>query len=97
MPPRNSCRRSGRADEGFVDLPSTVARSQGTGLELIGLVAASVDDWDRYESLHWRAAVDEIAAGADETFVMTHHEHVDRHLRVSGDQHDWATFIGRSR
>ena len=87
----------GRADEGFVDLPSTVARFQGAGLDLIGLVAASVDDWDRYESLHWRAAVDEIAAGADEKFVMTHHEHVDRHLRVRRDQLGWAIFVGRKR
>lgn len=84
----------GRAGEDFVDLPSTVARFEDAGLDLVGLVAASTDDWDRYESLHWRAAVEEIAAGADETFVMTHHEHVDRHL-WRRSQLGWAIFVGR--
>lgn len=87
----------GRADEGFVDLPSTVARFEGAGVDLIGLVAASVDDWDRYESLHWRAAVDEIAAGADPAFAATHREHVDRHLRVRRSDLGWAIFVGRKR
>ena len=39
----------------FVDLPETVARFERAGLTLTGLIAASEDDWDRYESLHWRA------------------------------------------
>ena len=85
----------GRAGEDFVDLPSTVARFEGAGLDLIGLVAASVDDWDRYESLHWRAAVEEIAAGAGPEFAATHREHVERHLRVRRDQLGWAIFVGR--
>ncbi|MBI3944983.1 MAG: class I SAM-dependent methyltransferase [Armatimonadetes bacterium] len=38
------------------DLAETVAAIEARGLELTGFTAASVDDWDGYESLHWRAA-----------------------------------------
>jgi hypothetical protein len=85
----------GRTEEDFVDLPTTVARFEGAGLDLTGLVAASTDDWDRYESLHWRAAVDEIAGGAEPEFAATHREHVDRHLRVRRYDLGWAIFVGR--
>ena len=48
----------GRDELGFVDLVATVARFESANLDLPGIVAASEDDWDRYESLHWRAAVE---------------------------------------
>ena len=41
--------------EPFASLPETVARLESAGLRLTGIIAASQDDWDRYESLHWRA------------------------------------------
>ena len=49
----HECRR--RGDDDFVDLVATVERFPSSGLALTGLIAASEDDWDRYESLHWRA------------------------------------------
>lgn len=86
-------RKSGRADDGFVDLPQTVARFEAPGIDLIGIVAASEDDWDRYRSLHWRAAV-EIGDNAV----------IERHLRgrasyLSRERAElgWAMFIGRVR
>ncbi|HEY2326762.1 MAG TPA: methyltransferase domain-containing protein [Gaiellaceae bacterium] len=90
-------RELGREGEDFVDLPATVARFESAGLDLIGMAAASEDDWDRYESLHWRAAVEEIAAGADAEFAATHREHVDRHLRWRRTELGWAIFAGRKR
>ena len=47
--------RTGVEADDFVDLAATVDRFQSGGLALTGLIAASGDDWDRYESLHWRA------------------------------------------
>jgi SAM-dependent methyltransferase len=91
-------RELGREGDDFVDLPATVARFESAGLDLTGLVASSEDDWDRYESLHWRAAVEEITAGrADEMFAATHREHVDRHLRRRRSELGWAIFVGRKR
>ena len=41
-------------DEGWVLLPDTVAKFEAAGLAPVGFIAASDDDWDRYESLHWQ-------------------------------------------
>jgi SAM-dependent methyltransferase len=48
--------------EPFVSLPETVARLESAGLRLTGIIAADQDDWDRYESLHWRAVEEWLAA-----------------------------------
>jgi SAM-dependent methyltransferase len=48
--------------EPFVSLPETVARLESAGVQLTGIIAASRDDWDRYESLHWRAVEEWLAA-----------------------------------
>jgi SAM-dependent methyltransferase len=85
-------RPAGTEEEGFVDLPATVARFESPGIDLIGLVAASEDDWDRYESLHWRAAVE--AGGED--VLATHRDHLDRRLRRRCAL-GWAIFVGRKR
>ena len=45
----------GRDDEGLVPLVETAERFQSAGVALTGVIAASEDDWDRYESLQWRA------------------------------------------
>lgn len=39
----------------YVSLPETVERFRSTGLEVVTLIASSLDDWDRYETLHWQA------------------------------------------
>jgi SAM-dependent methyltransferase len=48
--------------ESFASLPGTVARLESAGVGLIGIIAAGQDDWDRYESLHWRAVEEWLAA-----------------------------------
>jgi SAM-dependent methyltransferase len=48
--------------EPFVSLPETVARLESAGVRLTGIIAASQDDWDRYESLHWRAVEEWLGA-----------------------------------
>ena len=58
-------REAGAEAEGFVDLAATVERFQSGGLALTGLIAASDDDWDRYESLHWRALEEWLAANPE--------------------------------
>ena len=52
--------------EGYVQLAETAGRLEGEGFTLTGLVAASEDDWDRYESLHWRAMEEWLAEQPDE-------------------------------
>jgi SAM-dependent methyltransferase len=86
-------RKPGRADDGFVDLPQTVARFEAPGIDLIGIVAASEDDWDRYRSFHWRAAV-EIG---DDAVMECHLSRRASYLSAERDQLGWAIFIGRVR
>lgn len=86
-------RQPGRADEAFVDLPSTVARFEAAGVDLTGLVAASEDDWDRYESLHWRAAVE---TGGDDV-LQTHLRWRDNYLATQRAELGWAIFTGLVR
>lgn len=85
-------RATGAEEEGFPDLPTAVRRFESAGIELTGLVAASEDDWDRYESLHWRAAVE--AGGED--VLATHRQHLDRHL-TRRTALGWAIFVGVAR
>jgi SAM-dependent methyltransferase len=82
---------AGAEEEGFPDLPTAVARFESAGIDLTGLVAASEDDWDRYESLHWRAAVE---AGVEGDLLATHRLHRDRHL-TRRSALGWAIFVGR--
>ena len=51
--------------EDFLTLPETVARIESTGVEVVNLIAASQDDWDRYESLHWLALAEWLEANPD--------------------------------
>jgi SAM-dependent methyltransferase len=76
------------AEGAFVDLPSTVERFEAAGLDLTGIVSASQADWDHYESLHWRAAIE---SGADRA---THRQQRDHYLRSRRGAVGWAIFTG---
>lgn len=90
-------RERGRDELAFVDLVSTVARFESAGLDLTGIVAASDDDWDHYESLHWRAAVETAVEIDDATVMDTHIQWRDRYLRGQRSDLGWAIFTGRVR
>lgn len=86
-------RQSGRKAENFVDLPTTVERFESAVVELTGLVAASEDDWDRYESLHWRAAVET----GDEEVRSKNAGYRENYLTRQRAELGWAIFVGRKR
>ena len=65
----------------------------GTGVDLTGMVAASEDDWDRYKSLQWRAAVE---TGGDEV-METHLGRRNYYLSARRAELGWAIFTGRAR
>ncbi len=46
----------------FVSLAGTLDRFERAGLDLVEMVLASPDDWDRYEARHWAAADDWLRA-----------------------------------
>jgi SAM-dependent methyltransferase len=86
-------------DQGFVALRDTVARIESAGLSLQGLIASSEDDWDRYESLHWRALEEWLAANPndpDASEIRERHERSrDDYLSFERELLGWAILIAR--
>jgi SAM-dependent methyltransferase len=80
-------------ENGFVDLAQTVARFEAAGVDLTGLVAASEDDWDRYASLQWRAAVET----GDDGVMERHLGERKHYLGTRRAELGWAIFTGRVR
>jgi SAM-dependent methyltransferase len=86
-------------DLGYLPLRQTVARIEGAGLALVTLLASSADEWDTYESLHWRALEEWLAANPDDPDAATLRERHQRNRDVYLDREralfGWAIFAAR--
>jgi SAM-dependent methyltransferase len=82
------------ADE-WLELRRTVERFTATGVALTGIIASSEDDWDRYESLHWRALEEWLEAHRDAETRERHERHRTNHLAFRRELLGWAIFVGR--
>lgn len=87
--------------EEYVTLAGTVGRFEETGLTPVALIDASLDDWDRYETLHWKAAEEWLsehpdAPDAEEIRSLIERDR-DRYLRWQRDMLGWAIIVGRKR
>jgi SAM-dependent methyltransferase len=85
-------------DLGYVPLPETVALVEQAGLALVSLIASSEDDWDTYESLHWRALEEWLTAHPDDPDAPTirdrHDEARDAYVRWQRALMGWAIVVG---
>jgi len=81
---------------GYVSLSETGAKVERHGVSLIALISSSTDDWDRYESLHWRAVEDWLAENDDDDDEIrrTNEERKRRYL-ARRDAFGWAMFLAR--
>jgi SAM-dependent methyltransferase len=83
----------------FVDLEATVVRFEQAGVSTTGLIAASEDDWDHYESLHWRAVEEWLAEHADdpdaEDIRSRHERSRSEFVAYQRALLGWAIFVGR--
>ena len=79
---------------GYVSLAETGAKVERHGVTLIGLINSSTDDWDRYESLHWRALEDWLAENDDDEIRSAYEEHKRKYL-ARRDAFGWAMFLAR--
>jgi SAM-dependent methyltransferase len=66
-------------------LPAIAEALQRRRLDLTGIVATSVDDWDHYESQHWRAAARWLRANPDDPDAAW------LARRISADRSDYLT------
>jgi SAM-dependent methyltransferase len=87
---------NGFDDQGYVPLAETAARLSDAGLNVETVIASSEDDWDRYETLHWRALEDWLAANPDDPeaadFRRRHEEERTAYLSWQRDLLGWAIF-----
>jgi SAM-dependent methyltransferase len=88
-------------DEGhgpYTTLEGTISILESGGLRAVGLVDSSVDDWDRYETLHWRAVEEWLAEASDDPIaadIRARHERAkSSYLRRGREYLGWAIFIG---
>lgn len=85
----------------FASLPQTVARFEAAGLLPVTLIDSSLDDWDRYETLHWLAAEEWLTKHPDDPDAEEIRARVsddrDRYLRWQRDQFGWSIIVGRKR
>jgi SAM-dependent methyltransferase len=89
----------GTDEQGFVALRETVDRIEAAGLSLTAMIASSEDDWDRYESLHWRALEEWLAENPrdpDAPEIRDRFERArDDYLRFQRELLGWAIFVAR--
>ena len=50
----------------WTTLADTVVIFETSGLPVVSVIASSEDEWDRYETLHWRAVEEWLAANPDD-------------------------------
>jgi SAM-dependent methyltransferase len=85
--------------EGWTTLPETAVRMRDAGFAVTGMIAASDDDWDRYESLHWRALEEWLSQNPDDPDAADMREQHERsrslYLGRERELLGWAIFVGR--
>jgi predicted O-methyltransferase YrrM len=87
--------------EEFVSLADTATRFSRGELELVSFIDSSLDDWDRYESLHWRAVEDWLAENPDDPdaadFRRRNEQYRSEHFTWRRDAAGWGIFVARRR
>jgi len=85
----------------WTTLDGTVLAFETSGLPVVSVIASSEDEWDRYETLHWRTVEQWLAANEgdpDSSEIRRRHEHSKwNYLRHQREYLGWAIFIGWKR
>jgi SAM-dependent methyltransferase len=82
----------------FTSLEGTVRIMESGALEVVAVIASSEDDFDRYETLHWRAVEEWLAENGDDPDapeISRRHERAKwTYLRHGREYLGWAIFVG---
>jgi cyclopropane fatty-acyl-phospholipid synthase-like methyltransferase len=88
-------------DDPWTTLEGTIRVFETSGLTVVSLIASSEDDWDRYETQHWQAVEEWLAAHPDDAGaaeIRERHEHWKwNYVRHQRDYLGWAIFVGSKR
>ncbi len=98
-PPDEAYEALGVGRDEFVSLDGTLDRIEAAGLELVQLVLADVDSWDRYEAAQWRTISDWLAANPgdpDHGAMAAFLERTRRSYLAFGRRYlGWGVFVTR--
>jgi SAM-dependent methyltransferase len=87
--------------ESYVSLAETGARLEAAGVELLEMVLADGDSWDRYEASQWRTISDWLAANPDDPDHAAMREFLangrETYLRWGRRYLGWGVFVTRPR
>ena len=82
----------------WTTLEGTVVVFETAGLPIVSVIASSKDDWDRYETLHWRTLERWLATNPndpDASEIRMRHESEKRtYLHHGRELLGWAIFVG---
>lgn len=100
-PPREAILSAGLTEEMFTSLDGTRERIEHAGFELVEMVLANQDDWDRYVASQWIAADDWLKANpghedAEPFRAWVAHNKAD-YLRYGRRYLGWGVFVLRPR
>ena len=99
--PPEAVRRSQESKQTFADLGGTLDRFETAGVELVELLIANADEWDRYQAEQWLAASDWLAGHPDdpdaEGIARTTDEWRRSYLTHLRRCMGWGVFVGRSK
>jgi SAM-dependent methyltransferase len=100
-PPSPALAALGVEEGDFVSLVDTQRRLADAGLELLEMVLADGDSWDRYEASQWGTIADWLAANPDDPDHEAMREFLDQnrdaYLRWGRQYLGWGVFVTRPR
>ncbi len=99
-PPEEAVKAIGVSRDDFASLVGTLDRFESAGVELVEMVLANHDDWDRYEAMRWSAVFDYLRAHPDtpdadelrQQNARNRRSHLEYQRRYLG----WGVFVLRS-
>lgn len=99
-PPDAAFTAMGLGKEDFVSLAGTLDRIESTGLELVEMVLANHDSWDRYVAAQWQTVDDWLRAHPDDLEAPTlRHWNAQAkrsYLQYQRDYLGWGVFVVRA-
>jgi SAM-dependent methyltransferase len=98
-PPDEALRVLSDTKDRFVSLDGTLDRFEGVGLELVEMVLANQDDWDRYEASQWTNASNWLREHPHDPDAAALREWVNNnrrtYLRYGRRYFGWGVFVLR--
>ena len=100
-PPEAALAAFGFAPGDYLSLAGTAERLDEAGLDLLEMVLADDDSWDRYEAAQWRTVADWLVANPDdedhEAMVRFLDDNRRTYLRWGRRYLGWGVFVTRPR